>query len=135
MITNDDLTKDISQAELIQLSDLNGTGDIDQNVIDDCVNDAISFVESFIVLPIYPTPLLKKIVVDLTIFELRRKNDLVSDNDKELKKENEAYLSKMSAGRLRTEVTTDSTASVDPLKPSFAFRHKNKRRVNTRGYR
>ena len=96
MITNENLLKEISNDELIQLSDLNATNEINQEVIDDAINDAISFIESFIILPTNPTPLLKKILVDLTIYELRRKNGLVSDSDKELKKENEAYLIKMS---------------------------------------
>lgn len=135
MITNENLLKEISETELTQLSDINATGTIDQSIIDDALNDAISFVESFIILPESPTPLLKKIVVDLTIYELRRKNELVGDSDKELKKENEAYLSKMSNGRLRTEVTSTSTASVDENTSSFAFAHQSKRRINKKGFR
>ena len=88
MITNEDLLKEISERELIQLSDINATGLMDQDVIDDALNDAISFIESFIILPDNPTPLLKKITVDLTIYELRRKNELLKESDKELKKEN-----------------------------------------------
>ncbi|WP_455756484.1 phage protein Gp36 family protein [Sulfurimonas sp.] len=135
MITNEDLLKEISERELTQLSDINATGSTDQSVVDDALNDAISFVESFIILPENPTPLLKKIVVDLTIYELRRKNELVSDSDKELKKENEAYLSKMSNGRLRTEVTPTSTASVDNTTSSFAFAHQNRKRIDRDGFR
>lgn len=135
MITNEDLLKEISERELTQLSDINATGAIDQSVIDDALNDAISFIESFIILPENPTPLLKKITVDLTIYELRRKNGLVSESDKELKKENEAYLSKMSNGRLRTEVTSNSTASVDATTKPFAFAHQERKRVSMRGFR
>lgn len=135
MITNEDLLKEISERELTQLSDINATGVIDQSVIDDALNDAISFIESFIILPENPTPLLKKITVDLTLYELRRKNGLVSESDKELKKENEAYLSKMSNGRLRTEVTSSSTASVDATTKPFAFAHQNRKRVGMRGFR
>ncbi len=135
MITNEDLLKEISERELTQLSDINATGATDQSVIDDALNDAISFIESFIILPENPTPLLKKITVDLTIYELRRKNGLVSESDKELKKENEAYLSKMSNGRLRTEVTSSSTASVDVTTKPFAFAHGKRKRVSMRGFR
>jgi phage gp36-like protein len=135
MITNEDLLKEISQRELTQLSDINATGDIDQDVIDDALNDAISFIESFVVLPENPTPLLKKITVDLTIYELRRKNSSIGDSDKELKKENEAYLVKMSTGRLKTEVTSTSSASVSEESKAFAFAHMPRRRVNKRGYR
>jgi len=135
LINNEDLLKEISSQQLQELSDINATGEINQSVIDDASEDAISFIESFIVIPVSPTPLLKKIVVDLTIYELKRKNEFLSDEDKELKKECEAYLLKMSNGRLKTEITSTSTASVDEMHNNFAFRHKNRRRVNTEGFR
>ncbi|WP_294962576.1 phage protein Gp36 family protein [Sulfurimonas sp.] len=135
MIINKDLLKEISSQQLQELSDINATGEINQSVIDDASEDAISFIQSFIVIPDNPTPLLKKISVDLTIFELKRKNELTSDEDKELKKECEAYLLKMSNGRLKTEVTSTSTASIDEMHTNFSFRHKNRRRVKTRGFR
>ncbi len=135
MITNEDLLKEISNDELIQLSDLNATNEINQEVIDDAINDAISFIESFIILPANPTPLLKKILVDMTIYELRRRNGLIGESNKELKKENEAYLVKMSTGRLKIEVTNNSTASVPLENSNFAFRHQNKKRVRTEGFR
>lgn len=134
MITNQDLLKEISENELIELSDLNAKNELDQTVIEDAINDAISFIESFIVQPENPTPLLKKILVDLTIYELRRKNGLVSDSDKELKKENEAYLVKMSTGRLKVEVTNNSTASV-PAENNFAFIHHRRKKVRFEGFR
>lgn len=135
MIINQDLLKEISEDELRELSDLNAAGELNQEVIEDAINDAISFIESFIVQPENPTPLLKKILVDLTIYELRRKNGLISKEDKELKKENEAYLVKMSTGRLKVEVTNNSTASVPLENSNFAFRHQNKKRVRTEGFR
>lgn len=135
MINNEDLLKEISDTQLLELSDINGTRDINQEVINDALNDAISFIESFIILPANPTPLLKKITVDLTIYELKRKNSLVSDADKELKKENESYLNKMSNGRLKTEIINNQTASVPSENKFFAFRHQDRRRVNTKGFR
>jgi phage gp36-like protein len=135
LINNEDLLKEISSQQLLELSDINATGIIDQSVIDDALNDAISFIESFIVMPTQPTPLLKKISVDLTIYELKRKNELLSDEDKELKKECEAYLLKMSNGKLKTEVTSTSTASFDETHTNFAFRHNTRRRVNNKGFR
>jgi|GEM_PF-2265673 len=135
MITNNDLLKEISEDELRELSDLNAIGELNQEVIEDAINDAISFIESFIVQPENPTPLLKKILVDLTIHELRRKNGLISKEDKELKKENEAYLVKMSIGRLKVEVINNSTASVPLESSNFAFRYQNKKRVRIVGFR
>lgn len=135
MIYNEDLLKEISTKELTELSDINGTGSINQDVIDDALNDAISFIESFIILPDAPTPLLKKIVVDLTIYELRRKNDFIQESDKELKKENEAYLIKMSTGKLKTEVTSTSTASIDETQTAFAFAYQRRKRIKKDGFR
>lgn len=133
VITNEDLLKEISEQELKELSDLNANGILNQNVIDDALNDSISFCESFIILPNNPTPLLKKIIVDFTIYELRRKNGLVQDSDKELKKENEAYLLKMSTGRLLTNMEEKEKAKDTPK--NFAFKHQNKKRVDFKGFR
>ncbi len=133
MITNKDLLKEISEDELLQLSHLNADGILNQDVVDDALNDSISFCESFIILPANPTPLLKKIIVDFTIYELRRKNGLVSETDKELKKENEAYLLKMSTGRLLTNIEEKEKAKETPK--NFAFIHHNKKRVCFQGFR
>ena len=54
--------------------------------------------------------------------------------DKELKKENEAYLIKMSTGRLKVEVTNNSTASV-PAENNFAFIHHRRKKVRFEGFR
>lgn len=135
MITNEDLLKEISEQQLLELSDINATGELNQEVIDDALNDAISFIESFIILPVDPTTLLKKITTDLTIYELKRKNGLVSDEDKELKKENEAYLTKMSNGKLITQKREDTSSSIPAENKSFAFRHRSTRRVKKEGFR
>ncbi len=133
MITNEDLLKEISEQELKELSDLNANGNLNQNVIDDALNDSISFCESFIILPNKPTPLLKKIMVDLTIYELRRKNGLIGESDKELKKENESYLLKMSNGRLPIEKEVQDKGTHIPK--NFAFIHQNRKRVDFKGFR
>ncbi len=135
MITNNDLLKEMSEQQLAELSDINGTGNLDQDVIDDAVNDAISFIESFIVLPLNPTPLLKNILIDFTIYELKKRNGFLSEEDKETKKENEVYLQKMSAGRLKVEPEGNSKASVPKENKSHVFRHRRNRRVNTKGFR
>jgi len=135
MITNNDLLKDISIQQLQELSDINADGNLNQGVIDDSINDAISFIESFIILPKNPTTLLKKILVQETIYELRLKNKLITDSDKEQRKDNESKLYKMSIGKLITEQRKDTTASIPEQNKSYAFRHREKRRVNTRGFR
>jgi len=134
MITNEDLLKDISEQQLKELSDLNAEGSINQAVIDDAINDAISLIESYIILPSNPTKLLKKILVQETIYELRAKNSIVNDTNKEQRRDNETKLYKMSIGKLITEERSkyDTTP---PTSSSFAFRHRDRKKVNTKGYR
>lgn len=126
MITIADLEKELSNTELTQLSDLNGTGDIDTVVIDEAINDAIAFISSFIAIPSDPTPYLKSIAVDLAIYELRRLHDLHDPKDR---KELESALIKMGKGTI--PVTTG-----EPQKPkgtSSSFRH-GTRPLNFRGF-
>ena len=71
MITNDDLLKEVSQKELRELSDFDGTGEINQNIIDDVLADRLAFIGSYIKIPKNPTPLLKDICAKLVILELK----------------------------------------------------------------
>jgi len=119
-LSNEDLLKELSEEQLIELSDLDGASALNQTVIDDAMDDALSFIKSFILLPADPTPLLKKIAVDLTVYELKRKNDLISDADKEDRRIWEAYLSKMAKGSMPTTIQDQDSGS--KRDKSFAFR-------------
>lgn len=134
IITTNDLTKEISLEELIQLTDLNATGALNQEVLDDSINDAISFVNSFIDIPTNPTPLLKQIVVDLTICSLRKKNNFVSKECKERQKEIEGYLLKMANKKMPTSIEQSSSNNAPNMQNStFAFKKKGKK-LSTKGY-
>ena len=132
MIANEDLLKEISEKELTQLSDLNGDGEINQDVINDSIADAISFINSFIAIPDNPTPLLKNIACELTIWELRKRNDLTTPKAKERIKELEGYLLKMAAKRMPTEIE-ESTLAKPKASNFFSFKHKGKK-LNLKGY-
>ena len=119
-ITNSDLTKEIGEEQLLELSDLDGVYVLNQDVIDDAVADAISFISSFFPLPTEPTPLLFKIAVDLAIMHLRRKNRLLSDDDREKQKHIESYLLKMAKGSMPTTLEEQETGSKRDT--SYAFR-------------
>jgi phage gp36-like protein len=95
VITKEDLLKEISNKELIELTDLNATGNLNEQVLNDAITDAISFISSFFKIPKNPTPLLKQIATELTIFNLRKKNQLTDSKYKEKLKEIESYLLKM----------------------------------------
>ena len=133
MITNEDLLKEISSKELTELSDLNGTGELNQDVINDSIADAISFINSFIAIPDNPTPLLKNIACELTIWELRKRNDLTTKKSKERLKELESYLLKMAAKKMPTKIEEHEIAK-PKTSNFFSFKHK-KRKLNTKGYR
>ena len=120
MITKADLDKETSQKELLELSDLNATGSIDESVIDDAINDAIAFISSFIVIPSDPTPYLRSIAVDLTLYELRKIHQL---QDEEVKKSCEEKLIKMARG---TIPITTAQQNVE-RKTKNAYRHAKKR--------
>jgi len=125
MITNEDLLKEVSQKELLQLSDVNATGDIDQSIIDDCMQDTISFISSFITIPSNPSPLLKDIAVDLTVIELKKRNGFSKESIKEVQEKCESLLLKMAAKKIPTEVTTSSTKS--PVQKKRSFVHNSQR--------
>lgn len=75
MINNDDLLKEVSLKELTELSDFEGSKSINQAVIDDSKNDALAYIGSFVKIPANPTPLLKDIAVNLTVIELKKRNN------------------------------------------------------------
>jgi len=129
-ITTTDLHKDLSEIELIQLSDINGTGELNIDVLNDAISDALAFIESFFSLPEAPTPLLQKIGVDLAIYELRRKNSLVDDALKEERKEWEAYLLKMARNLIPKATSSGVTPS--PQKTGSFFAH-TRPHMNTSG--
>ena len=47
VLTNEDLLKEVSTRELQELSDFEGSGAVNQSVIDDSVNDALADISSF----------------------------------------------------------------------------------------
>jgi len=119
-IQNSDLTKEIGEEQLLELSDLDGAYALNQEVIDDAINDSISFISSFFPLPPEPTPLLFKIGVDLAILNLRKKNRLLSDDDREKQKTIDSYLLKMAKGSMPTTLEEQEAGSKRDV--SFAFR-------------
>lgn len=131
MITNEDLLKEVSQKELLQLSDVNATGEIDQSIIDDCMQDTISFISSFITIPSNPSPLLKDIAVDLTVIELKKRNGFPKEAVKEVQEKCESLLLKMAAKKIPTEVTTSGAKS--PVQKKRSFVH-NSSKIDLTGF-
>lgn len=126
MITIADIEKELSETELRQLSDLNGSGIIDTVIVQDAIDDAIAFVSSFITVPTNPTPYLKSIAVDVAVYELRKLHDL---NNKDDIKELESKLTRMAKGAIPT--TTDTPQK---MPSSGAFRHGRRRPMSFKGF-
>jgi phage gp36-like protein len=125
MITNDDLLKEVSFESLTQLSDLNATGFLDQGVIDDAIDDSISLLEFYIKeIPAEPTHLVRKVLSELTIMELKKKNNLPIDKEQIVRIDK--LLEKMGKEKASlNQVTKDNTKSY-----SFAFKQRKKRVYN-----
>jgi phage gp36-like protein len=126
MITKADLQKEVSDNELQQLSDLNALGIIDELVVEDAINDAIAFIQSFIIIPSDPTPYLRSIAVELTLYELRKKHAL---HDEDVRKGCEEKLIRMARGTVPTTMT-EQTA---PRKTGNSFRH-GKKAMSFKGF-
>jgi phage gp36-like protein len=122
IIDNNELIKEISQKDLLEMSDLDAAGQINQAVIDDCKKDALSFVSSFFRLPKNPTPLLLNIAVKLTIIELKKRNGWTGEQLKEDMDKIESFLTKMSQGKIPIELLPNGETPA-PEGKHRAFRH------------
>ncbi len=82
--TLSDLQAVLSPAELTQLTDDAGVGSVDQTVIDRALADAQAEVDGYVgtrhpvPLP-SPPPLVRRLTVDLAIWQLYNRRDLVTD--------------------------------------------------------
>lgn len=126
MITNDDLLKELSQTELIELSDLHGTFEINQDVIDDALGDAMAFIGSFFKIPANPTPLLKQITALLTIIELKRKQNFPKNSYEEELKHCEDMLLKMANKKIPTDISDQDKKDGGIITKQRAFVHGGK---------
>ncbi len=130
MITKENLLNEISEGELLELSDLDSTGNIDEDRISYAISQAESYIASFILIPDNPTPLLITIAVDLAINELRKAHDL---GDKEVVKSCDEKLLKMARGVIPTFVTTSKDANTPRI--GNAYKHTRRRHHSiTRGF-
>ena len=130
MITKDNLLKEISSGELLELSDLDSTGLMDEGRITYAINEALAYIASFILIPSNPTPLLMNIAVDLAINELRKAHDL---GNKEIVKECDEKLLKMARGVLPTTISTSNETNTPRI--GNAYKHtKRKYHSITKGF-
>ena len=125
ILTKEDLRKEISDNELQQLSDINANGSVDDLIIDEAISDAIAFISSFITIPADPTPYLRSIGAELTLYELRKLHHLQDD---EVRKRCEDTLIKMARGTIPVTIAEQTEAAAsDKKRGASAFRHGGER--------
>lgn len=123
LITLQDLISEISTSELTELSDLEGKFAMDERVIEDANSDAINFITSYILLPKSPTRLLKDICVDLTIIELKKRQNFPKASFEDTLKRAEELLLKMANKKLPTQDIRQDTD--EPILVQRAFKKNN----------
>ena len=120
MISNNDLLKEVSLKELTELSDFDGTGEINQNIIYDVLADRLAFIGSYIKIPKNPTPLLKDICAKLVILELKRRNNFPKDSLSDQEEKLTSILLKMASRKIPTQIEDEENK---PRLGTRAFRH------------
>ncbi len=125
MIDENDLTQELSIYEIAQLSDLNADWVCNQEVINDAIKDAQSFIASFIKIPKNPTLLLKDICVKLTIMELKRRNNFPKDTLNEIIEWAQNLLLKMANKKIPIEINDQE--NFEPQTKMRSFKHRRKR--------
>ena len=114
-----DLLKEISEEELIQLTDDEGTGLVNDDVVLDIMDKATSEIDSYLAvrftLPLSSVPtLLKRICVDISLYYLKMRRGIVNDEDKERKKNSDKLLGLIQSGKLTLGVPqTEEPAEIE----------------------
>ncbi|MBZ7981964.1 DUF1320 family protein [Campylobacter sp. RM12640] len=119
MITKLDLLNEVSERELNELCYLEYESE--ERVLEDAINEALSFISSFISIPANPTPFLKDLCVKLTLIALKTKQGFPKDTLNEQKNEIKADLIRMSKGNIPTSIEDKKP----PREKLRAFIHNN----------
>lgn len=119
MITKLDLLNEVSEKELNELCYLEYESE--ERVLNDGVNEALSFISSFISIPSNPTPYLKDLCVKLTLIALKTKQGFPKDSLNEQKNEIKNDLIRMSKGNIPTSINENKP----PREKLRAFIHNN----------
>ena len=113
LITKADLHKDLSEQELQELTDINGDGAMNETVLADVIEETAGLIASYLPIPPNPSILLKTMAARLAVYELKRRNGLLSQQDREDHKDNEARLLKMATGKLQATAPDAHAVLVD----------------------
>lgn len=119
MITKLDLLNEVSEKELNELCYLEYESE--ERVLEDAINEALSFISSFISIPDNPTPFLKDLCIKLTLIALKTKQGFPKENLNEQKNEIKADLIRMSKGNIPTSINENKP----PREKLRAFIHNN----------
>ena len=110
--TLEDLKKEISEEELIELTDDAGIGEIDQSVINEIGARSDGEINGYLAirykLPFETTPdLIKRIWVDIVLYYLKLRRAVVSDDVKERKSNANRQLKLVAEGKITLGVPAE----------------------------
>ena len=110
-ITESDVKTILPESELILLTDDSGSGTVNTANLNQCIADAEAIIDSHLrpqhSVPLEtPGDLVKKIDIELTIFNLHKRRDTVSDAIRNYYDDNIALLNKISVGKILIDDST-----------------------------
>jgi len=121
--TLDDLKKEISSEELIQLTDDEGLGQISTEVVTEILDKASAEIDGYLAvryrLPLEETPLLlERICVDLAIYYLKLRRGVLDEDTKDRRDNARRLLESISRGRISLGVPEASERESSEVKVS-----------------
>ena len=115
-IVQADLSEQISEAQLIQLTDDSKSGVVDVDVVSKALADAEALIDGYVAvrysLPIVPTPpLLKKFAIDITIYNLYRRRQRTPEDVRRAYEDDLKMLQAIAAGSMVLEQASAPAAT------------------------
>ncbi|SDO04105.1 Mu-like prophage protein gp36 [Desulfonauticus submarinus] len=114
--TKDDLLTKIPEEYLLDLADDDGDGNLDETVVNNAIEQATAEIDAYLGSK-YSTPLssvpqiIKKLCIELTIYNLHLRSDKVTDAWKDVYKNDVALLKAISKGDLTIGVETETEST------------------------
>jgi len=117
--TQDDLLEQISEAELIELTDDAGSGEVDADVVTRAIADADATIDAHCQgrysVPLSPVPaMIRAVSVDMTIYNLlSRKNEEVPKSRDDRNRNAIRFLERVADGKIQLGASTPAQANTE----------------------
>ena len=120
-ITIDDIRRRVDPAKLVQLTDDNKTGNVDEDMVQEFIVDAEGTVESYLrtryTLPVPATPKVKSLCLDVVVFKLferRPTSGDIFDARKRAYDQAISFLKDVQAGKAALDVAAAEETKTSP---------------------